>query len=59
MGIGKPSRDEWRVTVWSEWVAEGVTREDRAARLAQVPQVSRDAVRQEVVWYFARLADKR
>ena len=59
MAIGKPARDEWRVTVWSEWVADGVTREDRASRLSQVPAVSRDSVRQEVVWYFQRLADKR
>ncbi len=55
----QPHKDEWRVTVWTEWVAEGATREERSARLKRVPAVSRDAVRQEVVWYFQRRGDKR
>lgn len=55
----KPPPDEWRVTVWSAWVISGADRGERQSRLEQCPAVSRDAVRQEVVWYFERLGRKK
>lgn len=50
----QPRDDEWRVTVWAEWVSLGADSEARRNRLDRVPVVMRDAVRQEVVWHFGK-----
>lgn len=54
-GSVQPKPNEWRVTVWAEWVAGGADVEARRNRLDRVPVVIRDVVRQEVVWHFGRV----
>jgi len=51
-----PPPDDLSVIRWSSWVAAGDTKESRAARLARVPAVMRESVRQEVIWWFQRIA---
>ena len=51
----KPLPTERRPSVWTAYVASGPSRDDRAVRLSEVPEVMRDAIRQEVIWYFQRI----
>lgn len=50
-----PRSDDRRPSVWTVYVASGPNRDDRAVRLSEVPEVMRDAIRQEVIWYFQRI----
>ena len=51
----RPSSTDRRPSVWTVYVASGPSRDDRAVRLSEVPEVMRDAIRQEVIWYFQRI----
>ena len=51
----KPLPTERRPSFWTVYVASGPSRDDRAVRLSEVPEVMRDAIRQEVIWYFQRI----
>lgn len=49
----KPA-DSLKVTEWTAYVIAGKDRNDRNARLDEVPEILRAAVRRKVVWYFQR-----
>ena len=51
----RPSDADLRPSFWTVYVASGPSRDDRAVRLSEVPEVMRDAIRQEVIWYFQRI----
>ena len=51
----KPLPTDRRPSVCTVYVASGPSRDDRAVRLSEVPEVMRDAIRQEVIWYFQRI----
>lgn len=46
------TRDKWGLGNWCAYVAAGTTREDRAARLAEVPEAWRTQVEAHVVTAF-------
>lgn len=54
----KPHPDEWRHGRWAAWVFDGADREDRRARLAEVPEAKREYVKNCVERAFVAKAAK-